>query len=723
MATTETAFSLFTDFDINLFKAGKHFKLYEKLGSHLAEVDGVKGTYFALWAPNAMSVSVIGNFNKWNSQGYALASRWDGSGIWEGFFPNIHEGAIYKYAIRSSVGGQYLEKGDPFARQWEIPPSTASVVKAPKPQWTDGKWMKERGRHNALDQPCSVYEVHLGSWRRKADDGNRSLTYRELADELVPYVKELGFTHVEFMPVMEHPFFGSWGYQITGYFAPTSRFGSPEDFAFLVDAFHNAGIGVLLDWVPSHFPVDAHGLFRFDGTALYEHEDYRLGYHPDWNSFIFNYGRNEVRAFLISNAIYWFEQFHIDGMRVDAVASMLYLDYSRKHGQWVPNRYGGRENLDAITLLRELNDAIYSNFPDVQCIAEESTSWPMVSRPTSQGGLGFGMKWMMGWMNDVLEYFKVDPLYRRYHQNKLTFSLVYAFSENFMLPLSHDEVVHGKGSILSRMPGDEWQRFANMRVLYSWMYTHPGTKLLFMGNEFGQFSEWKHDESLLWNLYRFDFHKGIARMVGALNAMYKARPELHELNFDYNGFQWIDYNDTKNCILSFYRKDKAGNGLVVVGNMLPGSHEVYDIGVDHAGNYREIFNSDNADFGGNGFGNSKPLKTEERPSHSRAHTLTIRIAPLAFMVFEVVKTKEKMSVKPAKAKLSGAPKTKIKPAKPTPAAKAQSSKPKTTEKTTAKAKATRPAATAKSTTKIEVKEDLKDVPYALKRGRRPKPNE
>jgi 1,4-alpha-glucan branching enzyme len=434
---------------------------------------------------------------------------------------------------------------------------------------------------------------------------------------------------------MEHPFFGSWGYQITGYFAPSSRFGSPEDFAFLVDELHKAGIGVFLDWVPSHFPNDAHGLYRFDGTALYEHEDPRLGYHPDWKSYIFNYGRNEVRSFLISNAIYWLDRFHIDGIRVDAVASMLYLDYSRKEGEWIPNRFGGRENLDAISFLREMNEAIYKEFPDVQSIAEESTSWPMVSRPVSVGGLGFGMKWMMGWMNDVLVYMKENPIYRRFHQNKLTFSLVYAFSENFMLPLSHDEVVHGKGSILSRMPGDEWQRFANIRALYAWMYTHPGAKLLFMGNEFAQFSEWKHDESLLWNLYGFDYHSGVAEMVKELNELYRKNKALYELNFSGEGFEWVDYGDTKNSIVCFYRKSKGGEKKVLVlGNFTPVAHDRYRIGVDETGKFKEIFNSDSMRFGGSDFVNLSPIKVTDEPSHGRAHSIELRIPPLGFVVLE-----------------------------------------------------------------------------------------
>ncbi len=639
---TVISHSLFTDFDTALFSAGKHYKVYEKLGSHPIELNGVAGTYFAVWAPNAASVSVIGNFNNWNKKSHPLNVRWDPSGIWEGFIPEVKEGDIYKYAIKIRGAEAYLEKGDPYARQWECPPLTASVVRKLNIRWTDSTWMKSRKNKNSLDAPMSVYEVHLGSWRRRPEEGNRSLSYRELAAELVPYVKQLGFTHVELMPVMEHPFFGSWGYQITGYFAPSSRFGSPEDFAFLVNAFHKAGIGVLIDWVPSHFPGDMHGLFRFDGTALYEHDDPRLGYHPDWKSFIFNYGRNEVRSFLISNVLYWLELFHVDGIRVDAVASMLYLDYSRKEGEWIPNRFGGRENLEAVSLLKEMNEAVYTNFPDVQTIAEESTSWPMVSRPVSLGGLGFGMKWMMGWMNDMLVYMKRDSIYRRFHQDNLTFSLVYAFTENFMLPLSHDEVVHGKGSLLSRMPGDEWQRFANLRALYAWMYTHPGTKLLFMGCEFGQFREWKHDESLLWNLCQLESHSGISEMVTELNTLYKEKPALHDYNFSAEGFEVIDFGDSRNSVICFYRKSKATgkNGvskLLIIGNFTPSVHENYRVGVDDSGSYREIFNSDSLRFGGSGFTNETVLKASKEPSHSRKYSLELRLPPLGFTILELGK--------------------------------------------------------------------------------------
>ncbi|NNK71125.1 MAG: 1,4-alpha-glucan branching protein GlgB, partial [Flavobacteriaceae bacterium] len=478
-------YSRFSEFDINLFKAGKHYNLYEKFGSHIMKVDGVNGTYFSVWAPSAKQVSVIGDFNFWIEGEHKLNVRWDGSGIWEGFIPNVGKGSTYKYKIQSHHNDIKTEKADPYARRCEHPPKTASIVWDSKHSWKDKKWMAERKKHNAVDAPYSVYEVHLGSWKKHVEE-DRILSYAELADELVDYVKEMNFTHVEFMPIMEYPYDPSWGYQLTGYFAPTSRFGYPEEFKELVDKFHQNGIGVILDWVPSHFPEDAHGLGFFDGSHLYEHPDRKKGYHPDWKSLIFNYGRNEVKSFLISNALFWLEEFHADGLRVDAVASMLFLDYSRDEGEWEPNQFGGRENLDAIAFMKEMNEAVYSSFPDVQTIAEESTSFPMVSRPTYLGGLGFGMKWMMGWMHDTLQYFSKDPIHRKYHQDDLTFSMTYAFTENFMLPLSHDEVVYGKHSILGRMPGDEWQRFANLRLLYSYMFTHPGTKLLFQGAEFGQ---------------------------------------------------------------------------------------------------------------------------------------------------------------------------------------------------------------------------------------------
>ncbi|MCU0354621.1 MAG: 1,4-alpha-glucan branching protein GlgB, partial [Cytophagales bacterium] len=513
--------SLLTDFDISLFRAGKHYKLYEKLGSHVITHDGTQGTYFAVWAPNAERVSLIGNFNYWDRDSHPLYPRWDGSGIWEAFVPHIGHGEVYKYFVKSHNYGQELEKGDPFAMLWETPPRTASVVWDTAYQWNDTAWLTSRREKAGKVQPMSVYEVHLGSWGRVPEEGNRSLSYRELADRLPAYVKDLGFTHVEFMPVMEHPFFGSWGYQITGYFAPSSRYGTPQDFMHLVDALHQAGVGVILDWVPSHFPEDVHGLANFDGTRLYEHADPRKGWHPDWKSLIFNYGRNEVRAFLISNALFWLDRYHTDGLRVDAVASMLYLDYSRNAGEWIPNEYGGRENLEAISLLKEFNQAVYGEFPDVHTIAEESTAYPGVSKPVFAGGLGFGMKWMMGWMHDTLSYFSKEPLYRKYHQGQITFSLVYAFHENFMLPLSHDEVVHGKNPLIYKMPGDEWQKFANLRLLYGYMFAHPGMKLLFMGGEFGQTREWNHDRSLDWHLLDYPLHQGVRNALREINRLFR----------------------------------------------------------------------------------------------------------------------------------------------------------------------------------------------------------
>ncbi len=626
-------YSLFTDFDINLFRSGKHFKLYEKLGAHLMKVDDKEGVYFAVWAPSASSVRVVGDFNYWNGEGYELNARWDSSGIWEAFVPGVKKGALYKYSITSNVGGQTVEKGDPYAFYWEVPPKTGSVVWDTDYKWSDKKWMTSRKKNNALSSPFAIYEVHIGSWKR--DHEHLSLSYNTLAEDLVQYVKDLGYTHVEFMPVMEHPFFGSWGYQVTGYFAPTSRFGTPQEFMYLVESFHKAGIGVILDWVPSHFPGDVHGLYQFDGSHLYEHADPRQGYHPDWSSYIFNYGRNEVRSFLISNALFWLEKYHADGLRVDAVASMLYLDYSRKEGEWVPNQYGGRENLEAISFMKELNETIYSQFPDVQTIAEESTSFPMVSKPTFLGGLGFGMKWMMGWMNDVLDYFQKDPFYRQYHQNNITFSLAYAFTENFMLPLSHDEVVHGKGPLIGRMPGDEWQRFANLRLLYSWMYTHPGTKLLFMGGEIGQTSEWKHDNSMEWHLLDYAPHQGILNFTKAINNLYKTEPALHELQFDGEGFEWIELNDAHNSVLSYLRKGTdAKDTLVIVANFTPVVRENYRVGINESGTWKEIFNSDDTPFGGSGQLNTKSIKTEKQPFHGREHSLTLNLPPLGISILK-----------------------------------------------------------------------------------------
>lgn len=627
--------SLFTEFDINLFKAGKHYQLYEKLGAHLIEVDGVKGVYFAVWAPTAQSVSVVGDFNYWTQGEHFLQVRWDSSGIWEGFIPEVSKGALYKYKIQSNIDGIVTEKADPFALYCEKPPHTASVVWDLDYKWKDEKWMQSRQENNALDKPHSVYEVHLGSWKR--GEHNRFLTYLELADDLVAYVKETGFTHVEFMPVMEYPYDPSWGYQLTGYFAPTSRFGKPQDFMVLVDKLHQAGIGVVLDWVPSHFPDDAHGLGFFDGSHLYEHPDRRKGYHPDWKSLVFNYGRNEVRAFLISNAVFWLKHYHADGLRVDAVASMLYLDYSRNEGEWEPNIYGGRENLDTISFLKEFNEVIYANFDGVQTIAEESTSFPMVSRPTFTGGLGFGMKWMMGWMHDTLKYFQKETVYRKYHQNELTFSMTYAFTENFMLPFSHDEVVYGKKSIANKMPGDEWQKFANLRLLYGYMFTHPGAKLLFMGSEFGQSDEWNFEESLDWHLLQYDYHFGIKKVITDLNQLYKTRPALYEKQFSGEGFEWINYSDHQNAVLSYIRKgNNPKENLIIVGNFTQVVRENYRIGISEKGKLQEIFNSDAVIYGGSGVGNPQALTIESSPYDGRDYSVALNLPPLSITVYSFV---------------------------------------------------------------------------------------
>ena len=626
--------SLLTDFDTDLFKAGKHFRLYEKLGAHIIEVEGIKGTYFAVWAPSAKSVSVVGDFNNWNQSKNELFVRWDGSGIWEGFIAGVEKGAVYKYKIQSTINGIVTEKADPFALYCEHPPQTASKVWDLDYKWKDDQWMQSRKETNALNKPYSVYEVHLGSWKRNRE-GN-FLTYLELADELVRYVKETGFTHVEFMPIMEYPYDPSWGYQLVGYFAPTSRFGKPQDFMVLVDKLHQAGIGVILDWVPSHFPSDGHGLGFFDGSNLYEHPDMRKGYHPDWKSFVFNYGRNEVRSFLISNAIFWLQHYHADGLRVDAVASMLYLDYSRNEGEWEPNVYGGRENLDTISFIKEFNEAVYANFEGVQTIAEESTSFPMVSRPTFQGGLGFGMKWMMGWMHDTLQYFKREPVYRKYHQNDLTFSMTYAFSENFMLPLSHDEVVYGKYSIAGRMPGDEWQKFANLRLLYGYMFTHPGTKLLFMGCEFGQSAEWNFKGSLDWHLLDYDFHKGVKQLITDLNTLYKTYPALHEKQFNPEGFEWINYSDHQNAVISFIRKgNKPKEDVVVVCNFTPVVRENYRIGLPRKGKLTQVFNSDAIVYNGSGVTNAKAIKIDKEARDGREFSAALTLPPLGVMVFKM----------------------------------------------------------------------------------------
>ena len=629
------AYSLFTDFDINLFKAGKHYRLYEKFGSHLVTVDGIEGTYFAVWAPSAKKVSVIGDFNFWIEGEHQLNVRWDGSGIWEGFIPFVGKGNTYKYKIHSHHNDIKTEKADPYARRCEHPPKTASIVWDDSYKWKDKTWMKKRKKHNALDAPYSVYEVHLGSWKKHQEE-DRFLSYFELADDLVSYVKDMNFTHVELMPIMEFPYDPSWGYQITGYFAPTSRFGYPEEFKYLVDKLHQNDIGIILDWVPSHFPEDAHGLGFFDGSCLYEHPDKRKGYHQDWKSLIFNYGRNEVKSFLISNAVFWLEQYHADGLRVDAVASMLFLDYSREDGEWEPNIYGGRENLEVIDFLKELNEEVYKSFPDVQTIAEESTAFPMVSKPTFIGGLGFGMKWMMGWMHDTLEYFAKDSIYRKYHQNEITFSLAYAFTENFMLPLSHDEVVYGKKSILGRMPGDEWQRFANLRLLYGYMFTHPGTKLLFMGGEFGQSSEWDFEGNLDWNLLEYKSHKTLQNYFKSLNTFYKKTPALFEKAFSGEGFEWISYDDYQNSVISYIRKGyKEEDNVVVVCNLTPKVHEKYRIGLPAKGKLSEIFNSDSEEFGGSGVSNKKPITIKKQPWNGKEYSAELILPPLGMCVFNI----------------------------------------------------------------------------------------
>jgi 1,4-alpha-glucan branching enzyme len=628
-------FSLFTDFDIELFRAGKHYHLYNKLGSHLVSFNGVQGTYFALWAPNAKFVSVVGNFNGWNRYSHPMNVRWDGSGIWEAFIPDLGQGEYYKYFIES-VTGFKVEKGDPYGVHWETPPATATAVWGLDYQWADQEWVEQRAERNNLGKPISIYEVHLGSWRKTAD--NRYLTYREMATELSTYCREMNFTHVELMPVMEHPFFGSWGYQITGYYAPSSRFGTPQDFMFLVDELHRAGIGVILDWVPSHFPGDEHGLIYFDGTNLYEHPDPKKGYHPDWNSYIFNYGRNEIRAFLISNALYWLDRYHIDGLRVDAVASMLYLDYSRQHGEWEPNIYGGRENLDAVSFLQEFNSSVHEFHPDVLTIAEESTAYPGVTHPVDANGLGFDMKWMMGWMHDTLSYFQKDPIYRSHHQGQLIFSLVYAFSERFMLPLSHDEVVYGKGSLINKMPGDAWQQFANLRLMFSYMYGHPGAKMIFMGGEFAQRHEWQHDYSLDWHENDNPYHNGIQKAVRDLNELYQQEPALYERNFTWEGFEWIDFNDSTNSVISWLRKGASReDDLLFVANFTPMCRENYRIGAPAMGYYKELFNSDNSEYQGSNCINEEELETAPIPKHGKTHSLSLTLPPLGVTVLKKVR--------------------------------------------------------------------------------------
>jgi 1,4-alpha-glucan branching enzyme len=623
-----------SEYDIYLFREGKHFSLHEKLGAHVIECNHVRGTFFAVWAPNAESVSVIGNFNNWVREAHPLKLREDESGLWQGFIPGVEKGDAYKYFIRSKYDNFKVEKADPVGFYSEQPPKTASVVWEYNYNWKDADWMNKRKNHNALNSPYSVYEVHLESWRRKPEENMQPLTYAELAEQLTAYVKEMGYTHVELMPVTEYPFSGSWGYQVTGFFAPTSRFGSPDAFMYFVDYLHQNDIGVIMDWVPSHFPGDQHGLHFFDGTYLYEHEDPRKGYHPDWSSYIFNYGRNEIRNFLISSAHSWMERFHIDGIRVDAVASMLYLDYSRKEGEWIPNEHGGRENLDAIQFMRDLNESIYTKFPDVQTIAEESTAWPMVTRPVYTGGLGFGMKWSMGWMHDTLGYFSQPPIYRGYHHNQMTFSMMYFFNENFMLSLSHDEVVHGKGSLINKMPGDDWQKFANLRAMFGFMFAHPGKKLHFMGMEFGQWKEWNYESSLDWHLLQYDTHKQLQFYIKELNSVYKRFHALYENDFSGEGFQWIDANDSQNSVFSFIRYDiEKKHPVILVANLTPLPRYNYRIGVPQDIKWLEILNSDATQYGGSGIGNLGGVESNPIPWHDEEQSITITLPPLAVVMF------------------------------------------------------------------------------------------
>jgi len=628
---TTTIRSILTSEDLYLFNEGRHYRLYEKLGAHLMEADGERGACFSVWAPNAHEVSVIGNFNQWDECATRLESRGN-SGIWEGFAPEAKKGDLYKFRIRSRYNSYVIDKTDPFGVRHEEPPRSASVIWDLNFEWSDGEWMKGRKAKNSLSAPMSIYELHLGSWMRVPEENNRSLTYREMAPRLTDYVNRMNFTHVELLPVMEHPFYGSWGYQTTGYFSPTARYGTPQDFMYLVDYLHQHGIGVILDWVPSHFPSDAHGLAYFDGTHLFEHADRRQGFQPDWNTYLFNYGRHEVRSFLISSAMFWLDKYHVDGLRVDAVASMLYLDYSRKEGEWLANHYGGRENLEAIDFLRQLNQQAYAEHPDIQTFAEESTSWPMVSRPLYVGGLGFGLKWDMGWMHDTLEYFQHDPIHRKYHHNKLTFRMLYGFTENFLLPLSHDEVVYGKGSLIGKMPGDEWQKFANLRLLYGYMYAQPGKKLMFMGGEFGQVREWAHDSSLDWHLLQYPVHRMLQRWVEQLNSIYQQHPGLHELDTDPAGFEWIDCNDSENSIISLLRKGKsAQDEIVVVCNFTPVPRVGYRLGVPSGGCWRELLNSDAKEYGGSGMGNPEGVQAAERSVHGRPYSLELTLPPLGVL--------------------------------------------------------------------------------------------
>jgi len=621
-----------TDHDVYLFREGTHFRMYEKLGAHLAERDGEPGVRFSVWAPNARSVSVIGTFNGWDRLSHPMHRLGD-TGIWESFVPGVAAGAVYKYHIVSHHRGHSIDKADPYGFSHEEPPRTGSVVSDLDYAWGDHDWMTTRGASQALGRPTSIYEVHLGSWRRVHEQGDRFLSYREIAEPLARHVKETGFTHVELLPVMEHPFYGSWGYQTTGYFAPTRRYGEPVDLMYLIDHLHQNGIGVILDWVPSHFPTDGHGLSFFDGTWLYEHADPKRGYHPDWKSSIFNYGRHEVRSFLLSSAAFWLDQFHADGIRVDAVASMLYLDYSRKEGGWVPNRYGGREDLEALEFLRVLNEGLYRDHPDIQMIAEESTAWPMVSKPVWLGGLGFGMKWDLGWMHDTLEYMRLDSIHRAHHHTKLTFRMLYAWSENYVLPLSHDEVVHGKGSLINKMSGDRWRKFANLRLLYTYMWTQPGKKLLFMGNEFAQAREWNHDRSLDWSLLEEHHHAAVLGLVARLNDLYRTLPALHKRDVDHLGFEWIDANDAMQSVISYVRRGDEGDPpLLMVLNFTPVPRKGYRVGSPLPGAWKEILNTDAIEWGGSGVTNDGTLETDPIEAHGRRNSLRLTLPPLGAVV-------------------------------------------------------------------------------------------
>ncbi|MFM7035385.1 MAG: 1,4-alpha-glucan branching protein GlgB [Planctomycetia bacterium] len=624
---------MLSEYDFHLLGEGRHWKSYEKLGAQLHAVGGVSGVNFAVWAPNADGVSLVGDFNGWDGRSHPMHKRIP-SGVWELFVPGLGPGTLYKFRVHH--GGTHSDRSDPYGFAAEVPPRTASrVVDLDGHRWRDGDWMARRAHENPLERPLAVYELHLGSWRRPGDDPHRWLTYADLERDLVPYCVEMGFTHVEFLPPTEHPLSASWGYQTIGMFSATSRFGTPHELMSLIDSLHRAGVGVIIDWVPAHFPKDGHGLRQFDGTALYEHEDPRRGEHPDWGTLIYNYGRNEVANYLISSALFWLDRYHIDGLRVDAVASMLYLDYSRKDGEWLPNCFGGRENLDAIEFLKQFNVQVHAHHPGVLTIAEESTAWPGVSRPTYTGGLGFSLKWNMGWMNDTLRYMRHDPVHRKYHHDELTFSLIYAFHENFVLPLSHDEVVHGKGSLLDQMPGDLWQKFANLRLLYAYMWCHPGRKLLFMGGEFGQWREWNFDDSLQWHLLQSESHRGLSKAVADLNGLVRREPALHQLDFDGRGFEWIDCHNWQDSVLSFVRRAADPDDfLVVCCNFTPVPRERYRIGMPAGGDYDEIFNSDSTYYGGSNMGNQSSLHAAATPHHGRSHSLELTLPPLAVIVLK-----------------------------------------------------------------------------------------